>query len=52
MTDYVQRTFSVTYQAHVKEKGWLGFVKEGEMAGTTGEARQIEAIEIMIIRNK
>nr|DAH16262.1 MAG TPA: Endolysin [Caudoviricetes sp.] len=34
------------YRVHVSDKGWLPWVKGGEVAGTTGEERRIEAIQI------
>lgn len=36
----------ISYQAHVKEKGWLNWCHDGEIAGTTGESRRLEAIRI------
>ena len=35
-------------RAHVAGKGWLGWVREAEMAGTTGESRRVEAIQIAL----
>ncbi|WP_374047366.1 hypothetical protein [uncultured Phascolarctobacterium sp.] len=29
-------------------KGWSGWCSNGQVAGTTGESRQIEAIEIYV----
>ncbi len=40
--------FNVAYSAHVKLKGWLSYVKDGEMAGTTGESRRLEAVKIRL----
>ena len=37
---------SVVYRAHVADKGWLPEVHDGQTAGTTGEARQMEAVQI------
>lgn len=39
----------VEYKAHVAGIGWLGWVPEGEVAGTTGESRQMEAVIINLI---
>ncbi len=36
----------ITYQAHVKDYGWLSEVYENQIAGTTGESRRMEAIKI------
>lgn len=38
---------SIEYIAHIQDWGWSkGWVNEGEMAGTEGEARRVEAIKI------
>ena len=39
---------SVVYRAHVADKGWLPEVHDGQTAGTTGEARRMEAVEIRL----
>lgn len=36
----------LTYAASVSGEGWLGSVSAGETAGTTGEARRMEALKI------
>lgn len=36
----------VSYQTHVRDIGWQNNVSNGEMAGTTGQSKPIEAIEI------
>lgn len=37
-----ESTPHIEYRAHVQRKGWLGWVKDGEMAGTSGEALRVE----------
>ncbi|MDT2756577.1 L,D-transpeptidase family protein [Enterococcus asini] len=39
---------SVEYQAHVENIGWQNFVKDGATAGTTGLARQVEALSMKL----
>lgn len=34
------------YEAHVQGIGWQGVRKDGEMAGTTGQSKRIEAVRI------
>lgn len=34
------------YQAHVQDIGWQGVRSDGEMAGTTGQSKRIEAVRI------
>lgn len=36
----------LTYRAHVADYGWLDAVRDGQTAGTTGKAKQLEAIKI------
>lgn len=36
------------YEAHVQDIGWQGVRKDGEMAGTTGQSKRIEAVKIWI----
>ena len=38
----------VTYQTHVQSYGWQGWVKDGEMSGTSGQAKRLEGIHIML----
>ena len=37
---------SINYRVHVSGYGWMGTVSDGQIAGTTGEGRQMEAIII------
>lgn len=39
---------SVRYQVHLQDKGWVNTVYDGEVGGTTGEARRMEAIAIAL----
>ena len=39
---------TVQYQAHCANLGWQGWKNEGEVAGTVGESRQIEAIQMRL----
>lgn len=34
------------YRAHVQSKGWMSWVKDGEIAGTVGKGLRLEAIQI------
>jgi uncharacterized protein YjdB len=42
--------YIVEYQAHVQNIGWQNWVKDGEVAGTTGQSKRMEAIKIRIVR--
>lgn len=37
---------SISYEAHVESYGWMGEKKDGETAGTTGQAKRLEAFRI------
>lgn len=41
----------VAYCAHVRTNGWLPEVRNGQMAGTTGESRRLEAVKIHLNSN-
>ena len=36
----------INYTTHVQTYGWQGYVKDGEMSGTSGEAKRLEGIKI------
>lgn len=36
----------LSYQAHVQDIGWQSYVENGHLAGTTGQAKQMEALRI------
>ncbi|WP_062532754.1 N-acetylmuramoyl-L-alanine amidase [Jeotgalibaca dankookensis] len=39
---------TLTYQTHVESHGWMPAVKNGEMAGTSGQKKRLEAIKLNI----
>ena len=39
---------SISYQVHVQDYGWMNWCNNGEMAGTTGSSKRIEAIRIKL----
>lgn len=44
----VARYIILNYQAHTANIGWMDWVDNGQMAGTTGEARQMEALDLKL----
>ena len=38
----------IKYQAHVSGIGWQNYVDTGEVAGTTGQGRALEALKINV----
>jgi hypothetical protein len=41
--------YGVQYRAHVANDGWLPWVSNGAIAGTTGQAKSLQAIEIKLM---
>ncbi|MDJ1130212.1 CAP domain-containing protein [Olsenella sp. YH-ols2217] len=39
---------SVTYRAHAQSYGWMSWVKDGATAGTVGESKRLEAVNIRL----
>ena len=40
---------SVKYESHVQDKGWQEEKKDGELSGTTGESKRLEAVNISLV---
>ena len=49
VTEDPQPTMSVEYRAHVQGIGWQPWVRDGATAGTVGQSRRIEAIQIRLV---
>lgn len=43
--------YSIEYRVHVRNIGWMSWVKDGEVAGTTGKGLPIEAIQMRMYKN-
>lgn len=43
---------SIVYQAHVEDIGWMTAVKDGATAGTTGKAKRLEGLKIVLKDDK
>ena len=41
--------YSIEYRVHVQDIGWQDWVKDGEISGTEGQSKRLEAIQIRII---
>jgi len=50
LTGQAANEYTVRYRAHIQDKGWLNWVENGAVAGTTGESRRMEAIEIQLVK--
>lgn len=42
----VLNDYGIRYQAHVQSAGWMAEVRDGQVAGSTGYAKRLEAIKI------
>ena len=40
--------YDVYYSAHLARIGWTGWFKNGQMCGTRGEYRQVEALKLFV----
>ena len=38
----------ISYKAHVAGLGWMNTVSNGDVAGTTGQSRRLEAVQIWL----
>lgn len=45
---YVEKGVNVQYRTHVQTYGWQGYVSDGALSGTTGQAKRLEAIQIIL----
>ena len=43
--------YTIWYRVHAQNIGWMGWAKNGETAGTTGQSLRLEAIQIRILPN-
>jgi uncharacterized protein YjdB len=41
--------FDVYYWVHALDYGWLGWAKNGEVSGTTGKGKRLEAIQVVLV---
>jgi thiol-activated cytolysin len=44
----MDKSFGISYCAHVQNKGWMDYVSEDKIAGTTGIAHRLEAFKIKL----
>ena len=43
-----EKPMTLTYRAHVSDLGWLSYVSDGQTAGTTGQSKRVEAIQLAL----
>lgn len=44
------KQYNIEYRVHSTNRGWMGWVRNGEQAGTTGQKLQIQAVQIRLIK--
>ena len=45
---YKESIDSISYSSHVSDIGWMKYVNNGEMSGTTGESRRLESFKVKL----
>ena len=45
---YKESINSISYSSHVSDIGWMKYVNNGEMSGTTGESRRLESFKVKL----
>ena len=50
LTGAIADDYDVWYRVHAAGIGWMGWAKDGEDAGTTGFSRQLEAVQVKLVR--
>lgn len=51
LTGNIANEYDVYYRVHAQNFGWLGWARNGEIAGTTGWNYRAEAIEIRLVKH-
>lgn len=49
LTGELAEHYDIYYRVHSQSYGWLGWAKNGEIAGTAGLAKRMEAIQIKLV---
>lgn len=49
LTGALASTYDISYRTHVQDIGWQSWVTNGALAGTSGQAKRIEAIQVRLL---
>ena len=49
LTGELQSKYHIYYRVHVQDIGWQDWQQDGAIAGTTGQSKRLEAIEIKLV---
>ena len=50
LTGGLEKVYDIYYRVHVQDIGWMDWVGANQLAGTTGRALKIEALQVKIIK--
>ena len=50
LTGELSSAYNIQYRTHLQNKGWTSWVSNGATSGTTGQNRQMEAIQIRLVK--
>lgn len=45
----LKQNYDIYYRAHVRDKGWMAWQKNNSVAGTVGESKRLEALEVKLV---
>lgn len=45
----LKQNYDIYYRAHVQDKGWMAWQKNNSVAGTVGESKRLEALEVKLV---
>ena len=50
LTSEMAKHYDVYYRVHVQGAGWMAWAKNGASAGTEGQSRRAEAVQVVILK--
>ncbi|HGI4444629.1 TPA: GBS Bsp-like repeat-containing protein [Streptococcus agalactiae] len=45
----LKQNYDIYYRVHVQDKGWMAWQKNNSVAGTVGESKRLEALEVKLV---
>lgn len=52
LTGQIASQYSVYYRVHIQNAGWTAYANDGAIAGSSGMAYRIEAIQIQLVKKR
>ena len=49
LTEEMAERYDIYYRTYIQNYGWLGWAKNGEIAGSVGHSLRVESIEIQLV---